>query len=218
VALFGKKAPREEPLTETEAEIYEFFLSLCQSAYGPTESLQQKVLQGMRDAIRESKADGSYWLPFDVGDLVLSGTEPSKPGLRRWVASTRATLAQKRYDGMTDDDFREYWNDHELARRMAIVAMNIARTAAFTHALEEREWDSLEKAMEGAAARVRMFHAHYDHPNGAEDISDPHRPLPFEVQTRVTKLLDAESEDPEVLRARLEEVGTVNAFYRASLA
>ena len=217
VALFGKKAPRAHPLTAAEAEILDRYRSCLTSTYGPSEILDQEVLQGMQDAIRESKADRTYWLPLDAGDLVLSGVRSTDPNLSAWVASMRATLEQKRSDGMTDDDFRQYWNEPEVARRMAIVAMNIARMRLFVEALESRDWESMEQAQSEAARRVGMFLGFFGHPTGAEDASDPHRPLPMEVRTRVIAFLNAENADPEIVSKKLQEAGTLNAFYRASL-
>jgi hypothetical protein len=217
VGLFGKKTPRDEPLTSTEAEILDFYRHLLNSTYGPSEYVDQTVVQGMHEAILESKADGTYWLPLDAGDLVLSGVQSRDPRLNAWVAGMRATLDLKRIDGMTDDDFRQYWNEPEVARRMAIVAMNLGRARLFGQALESRDWESMEQASAEAARHVGMFLGSFGHPTGTEDTSDPHRPLPLELHTRVIAFLDAASADSQLVRKKLQEAGTLNALYRASL-
>lgn len=124
----------------------------------------------------------------------------------------------KRADGMTDDDFREYWNEPEVAQRMGVIAMKMTRMAIHIDALENRgPWESEEHAHSAAARRVKSRHGMYAHPRPDDDPSDPHRTLPFEVQTRVTRFLDVFNSDHTELIKSLDAAGSVNSFYRASL-
>jgi hypothetical protein len=211
VAFFKRKS-REAPAIELTAEETE--LVAVYASLGMTES---DVLVGMKQGIVESKADGTYWLPHDLGDLVLSGVTPPDSLLREVVIAQRAVMDVKRKDGMTDDDYRQYWNQPESIRRLAAWVGDSQRLALFMSVMESRAWDSEEQMFTEAAAQVNKFFGLYAHPRPDDDLTDPNRPLPLEVETRVTNYVDFANSDPDEIRAKLAEYRTVNAYYRAGL-
>lgn len=212
MGLFSKKQSTGG-FTRVEQQIVDFYAAML-SSNGLS---KVDVADAMREQIVESKGDGSYYLPLDIGDIVLSPATPSDPALVGYRTAMRRLMAQKRLDGMTDADFREYWNEPETARRIAAWHANLSRMAMFRQVMASGAWGSVEEGAEAAAARVKMIHATFGHPTGDEDLSDPHRPLPWEVRTRVTNFMNARNGDLSALEATLEASGTANAYYRSSL-
>ena len=209
-----EKDRRAHKFTSTERKWLRLYSMLFQSiGMMSADDAAQYAEQRLRKAISESKASGFYWYPDNLGDIVLSGHEPRDTGLFQIVELLRAVMPIERLDGMTDEDFSEYWNQPDVARGMRIVAMNIPRAAMFVETVETGEYPSLEDAYAAGHARVRLSHARYAHPARDELSTDQYRPLPFEIESRVMKFLMAQTRDIEALDHDIGIAGSVNACY-----
>ena len=215
MAFFGKARSRSA-LTPPEREIVDFYVLLVPSLGVPVQEARSFAVESMANAVREATQDDSYGLPDTLGDIVLGTSEPSDLYLRQWVHSLRASLPGKRLDGMTDDDFREHWNQPDVARRMRVAVMNIPRMALYRQTLETGVYDSVEHALSTASREVLMSYGRYGSSDGfAKD--DPHRPLPFEVESRVVRFQMDLLENWASSALAVERAGSLNALYRESL-
>jgi len=207
-----------ELFTDLEQEVCDLYEQVWLFQGVPAEDVHDLSVKYMQQAIEEAKADRMYSLPLNLGDVVLDRLAVNDPIVAERVATLVEEMDAKRADGMSDSDFREYWNAPEVTRRMQAIALSVNRALLLQHVVEtEGPWDSVDDAFAAATAVVKARHATYAHPSDSDDRSDPHRPLPFEVESAVVRLNVFEADDLSLL-ARLDAAGTVNAYYRASLA
>ena len=220
MGLFGNRRSAKQRgtgFTKTEREIVDGYAAAFVSQGASRAEAIEMMVEQMAGAIAEAKADGTYWLPENLGSWVLSGVPAEDPFVNSWVTKLRASLSGKYADGMQDGDFLAYWDQPEVARRMEAAGMSAVRMAMFIDTLETGNYESTEQAADAAAARVKRSHGMYGHPTGSDDLTDLHRPLPFEVHTRVNAYVNIPNSDPAVLREKFAAAGSVNAHYRASL-
>lgn len=214
MALFGRSRPRTA-FTKAEQQIVDLYVDLFAHLGLSKDDAAIFAADSMSTAIREAKQDGSYDLPDNLGDIVLSG-KPASAQYRQWVDGLRASLPMKRVDGMTDDDFREHWNQLEVARRMRITAANVPRMSMMMATMESGEYESVEQASEVAAQQVHIHFGRFGSTRGF-DPEDPSRPLPFEVESSVIRFQETLMADWANTKSAVERAGSMNAAYRESL-
>lgn len=100
----------------------------------------------LKSAIAESKKDNTYYLPQNLGDIILGYVKNDDPIVSILVERMNRTLPKKRAEGVTDEDFRWWWNLHDLERRMMQKTDESARIGAFSYFLEQYSSLSNEEA------------------------------------------------------------------------
>lgn len=212
--IFGgghEKADSISSFNEAERTYAKLYGSIFEAMGLPADEARQHAAATMLEAIRESKIDGTYRRPEFLGDLILGDSEPADNNLRADLRLQRSWLPVKRDDGVTDDDIRGWWNQPEVARRMRISAMNMLRSSIFVEILESRKWEDQNQAFDTAARMINQLQPFFGHPTRDMDLSDLSRPLPFELDSQLTRFVALAAPD-EIISA-----GSVNALYRMTL-
>ena len=113
-----------------ESELEEFYVDMYVSAKGLSPSEARKTIRTfIQQAKEEAQREGSANFPPNYGDVLLSRESTDE--------KTRATLAAKRKEGVTDEDIRWAWNMLDLERRLMLKDDASSRIAAFMHHREQ---------------------------------------------------------------------------------
>ena len=155
-------------------------------------------------AEEESRTLGTFGLPSDFGDTMLSG-QAIDPTFARMVERRRA-------EGVREEDIRWWWNMHDLERQMMLQMDMLAKTALLVSLVEKG------MSPEDAGDDVRRSHPYYGHPGvpGLDDGED--RPIPFEIKDRVNRYTEARMlSDPEAFREQTARFSSVNALIRSEM-
>lgn len=116
-------------------------------------------------AIEESKEEGTYYLPRNLGDIILGDAASDNQTIKSIAEGIRQTLPEKKAEGVKDDDVRWWWNLNDIERRMMLKTDDAARAALFMSELQKGNESSFEKAADKAAGRVRKFFPTYGDPD-----------------------------------------------------
>ncbi len=159
----------------------------------------------LRKAKEESLEEGTSNLPENFGDMLLE--KESRDGkIRSW-------LAMKRNEGVTDADFRNWWNRHDLERRISLEVDDLSRSNQF---LKLKEEGSLSE--EDAGKRLDSFFPTYQDPNEPSLTTGDDRPLPYELKDRVDRYLEKKAQtNPERWKREVERSSTLNALIRKEI-
>jgi hypothetical protein len=206
-------------LTDEEREIRKEWIRAYIAKGNDLVNARNFVDRSIQKAIRESREDGPYYLPSAIADLVLAGANPKDEGLKYWVAFLTRTMELKRRDGMTDDDFSEYWSRNPVQRGMERLARAAQMSAFYDNVIETGGlWGSDIEARTAAEEQCRLWFPALSYEVDKDDQSDPHRHLPYEVANRVGTTINSLGGNYEQLEARLKSAGSMNALYRQVLA
>ena len=88
-------------------------------------------------------------------------------------------LLEARKEGATDDDIRQYWNLHELERRMVDFVVNENNTAMVLMLIKEGH------TPEEATVEVRKRVPIYGRPKDVPKLVGDDKPLPIELKDRI---------------------------------
>jgi hypothetical protein len=108
--------------------------------------------------------------------------------------------------GANDDDIRQWWNLHDLERRMILWEDKIIR---FTTVLHFKNSEGL--STEEAILKIRKTFPLYGDPSDESNMKGADRPLPNELHNTInlmTKELDVR---------QLDNFSSMNAFLRSEL-
>lgn len=157
------------------------------------------LVQEAREAAHQ---EGTDTFPEGFGEVLLHQEQASE--------QVRQAFVPKRAEGVTDEDIRQWWNFHELERRLVVRVDEIQRMLLFEGAVHK---DGIEEADAAkiVAARLPIFgDSEFEGPGSAQD-----RPLPYELKARVNRYLVAQnSADPKAFRKRQDEASSLNALLR----
>jgi len=180
----------------------------------PPNEAKSRCKNMLDKCIREAKREGSYYLPQNLGDIILGEAESDIPTVNKLVE--KINLSQKRAEGVKDEDIRLWWNLNDIERRMAIAADDIARLALFMDARER----GLNE--EEATKEVRKYHpiyeTIYENPKDTTHTKGDDRPLPYELKDRInTYMIKRATSNPEQYKKEIEESSTFNALVRKEI-
>lgn len=172
----------------------------------------QKTAREMLDkAIKESKADYSYYLPSNFGSIILK-EEQGDEKQEQLAEIIRKSVDKKRVEGVKDTDIRWWWNLNEIERRMMLAVDDIARMALFIKSVQE---DGLSDKQ--AAEKVRKFHPMYGDPEDTTHAKGDDKPLPVELKDRVNKWIEKMQNNPSQFKSKVESSSTLNALIRSEI-
>ena len=193
--LFKKKIDLGEPSIEEYLE--DFYLL----AYG---SLGRKEIQkAIAQCKLESKQEGTDNLPNNFGDFLI---EQAKRNNEKYLKIVNNAIL----GGANEDDIRQWWNLHDLERRMILWEDKINRITAF-FCLKDTKGLSDENAI----SQIRKTYALYGDPTNESNTQGVDRPLPNELHNTVnqmTKELDVQN-----VQEKLKNFSSMNAFLRNEL-
>jgi predicted RNase H-like HicB family nuclease len=188
---------------QVEVELKELYSKAYASYSGQSISEARRT---MREAIKACKEqahqEGTDKLPDNFGTLLITKSEK--------LHDMGLTIVENaRLDGARDEDIEEWWNLHDLQRRMVIWHENALRYASF---LSFRE-DGLNA--DEAMARVRVIFPMYGDPNDTTHTSGDDRPLRHELRGRVDRY--RERYDSQKVGEASKHFTTFNAFVRSEM-
>ncbi len=158
----------------------------------------------LHKAKEESLDEGTADLPQNFGDILLE-KESTDGKIKSW-------LAMKRNEGVRDEDIRNWWNKHDLERRIALELDGLNRS---THFLKLKEENSLNE--KEAERRIEKLFPSFGDPNEPSLTTGDDRPLPYELKERVERYLEKASTGPGDCRREAEQSSTINAFVRREI-
>ena len=163
------------PDKQVEAELEELYSKACVSYSGQSISeARRTVREAIKGCKEQAQQEGTDKLPENFGTLLTTKSEELRDMGFTIVQNARA-------DGACDEDIEEWWNLHDLQRRMVIWHENALRYANFL-SLREDGLDA-DKAM----VRVRAIFPMYGDPSDTTHTSGDDRPLRHELRGRVDR-------------------------------
>lgn len=192
--------------SDIEKKLEDIYVPKLQMVMGVSPSQAKRAFRDMlQKAKEESLEEGTSNLPPNFGDVLLE-KETTDEKIRSW-------LAMKRNEGVSDEEIREWWNMHDLERRILLSFDDVSRFNRFFKSGEEDRGDEEETARGG-----REFFPVYGDPNEPSHTAGDDRPLPYELRNRVDRYLERKAQtDPEGCRRQIERSSTFNAFIRKEI-
>jgi hypothetical protein len=186
---------------------------------GMSSAEAKKMAGDMLDqAIEESKKEGTYYLPQNLGDIILGDAETDNPKIKNIAESIRHKLSKKKEEGVKEEDVRWWWNLNDIERRIMLKQDDVARMALFISELEKSSEPSKEKASGKAAECARKFHPAYGDPDDTTHTTGDDRPLPHELKDRVNIYIEKRlREDSGKYKNEIENSSTFNALLRKEI-
>jgi len=200
------------------------FQSQTISRRGIPSAEAKRITENMFDQIiEESKKEGTYYLPQNLGDIILGDAGSDDPKVKKIAESIRQKLPQKKKEGVKDEDVRWWWNQPDILRRYE-VARDEVSGMFFLADLEIIYESSNEKAATNANEMVRKYRPVYDTIYGGEPDDTNHttgddKPLPCELKRRImdynTKSL--RDDNYEKNENDIEQSSSFNALIRKEI-
>jgi hypothetical protein len=187
--------------------------SQMMSMTGISSAEAKKMAEDTLDrAIEESKKGGTYYLPQNLGDIILGDAGSDNPTIKKIVGSIRQKLPKIKKEGVRDDDVRWWWNLNDIERHMMLKEDENARMALFIDRL--KKGDLPDKAAE----KVRKFHPMYGDPDDASLTTGDDMPLPCELKNRINIYIEKRfGDNTEKYKNDIEESSTFNALIRKEI-
>ena len=162
-------------------------------------------------AKEESGKEDMDNLPQNFGDLLLQN-EAAGPNIQAWLAKVRR-------EGGTDEDIRNWWNLHDLERRMMLKSDENSRMAVVMDSLEKMgaTKETMEESMDKAVAHARKYFPFWGDPDDCAQVCGDDRPLPEELKFRIDLWIQRKQFDPNY-KEELERSTTFNALVRREIA
>jgi hypothetical protein len=202
-----------------EKALLEQYAEMMTMIVGVSSSEARKMVEDLLDqAIEESKKEGSYYLPQNMGDIILGDAEVNDPAIKKVADAIRKNLPKKRKEGVKDKDIRWWWNLNDIERRIMLKQDDIARMYLFTHEIENSTGSPERKTAEVAAVKVRKFHPIYGDPGDTTHTKGKNRPLPFELKDRINIYIEKRAKtDSEKYKKEIQQSSTFNALVRKEI-
>ena len=179
---------------------------------------KKNVEDMLNQAIEESKAEGTYNLPQNLGDIIVGKAETDNETIKKIAESVHQKLSRKKGEGVTEDDVRWWWNLNDIERRMLLKQDEISRMTLFIHELQNSTESTKEKSADKAAAQVRKFHPAYGDPDDTTHTKGDDRPLPYELKDRINIYIEKRAQsDHDEYKKEIEQSSTFNALVRKEI-
>lgn len=192
--------------SEIEKQLEQQYIPFFQQAMGMPENYAEEIFKAIIKEQKEvAEREGTDKFPERFGEVLLQ-QEKADPDVRE-------AFAQKRAEGVTDNDILLWWNMHDLERRMVIKVDEMNRSILFEKLVQK---DKVEE--EKAAGVVAKNYPIYGDPDfqvlgGKED-----RPLPFELKWRVNQYVNKrKQEDANKFQKELDKASSFNAILRKAI-
>jgi hypothetical protein len=162
-------------------------------------------------AKEESREEDMDNLPQNFGDLLLQN-EATGPNIKAWLAKVRR-------EGGTDQDIRNWWNLHDLERRIMLKNDENSRMAVVIDQLEKMgaTKETMQESMDKAVAHTRKYFPFWGDPDDCTHVSGDDRPLPEELKFRINLWVERKQFDANY-KEELERSTTFNALVRREIA
>lgn len=195
MGLFDNYNETEKGLLETYSQMF--------TVMGIPEA--QKIARDMlNQAIEESKKEGTYNLPSNLGDIFLQGEKTDE--------NTRLKFEKKRKEGVRDDDIRWWYNLNDVERKMLCKTDDLFKLVGYK---EQRKRGLSEQE---AAEQIRKYHPIFGNPDNTTFAREEDRPLPLELKDRINIYIEKRAkENSEKVKKEIESFSTFNALIRKEI-
>ena len=203
--LKSSYSPEEQQILELYTQIH--------IAMGIAPNKAKSMCKDMLEkCIEEAKREGSYYLPQNLGDIILDKAESDTPIVNKLADKIKEDLPKKRAEGVTDEDIKWWWNLNDIERRMMIAIDEINILMDFTNT-RERGLNKKE-----AGKKVRKYHPIYGNSEDTTYTKGDNRPLPYELKDRINIYIEKRAKsDSEQYKKEIEESSTFNALVRKEI-
>ena len=201
-----------KPHPALEKQLLDLYVQTFVSAGIPLSESKRTVKTILDRCIEESKKEGSYLLPQNMGDILLGEKEVGNPRVEQIAVAIRENLPKKRDEGVRDTDIRWWWNLHDIERRMMIATDDIFKTVMAS--------DAINKGLTTGRVveKVRKYHPMYGDPGDTTHTKGEDRPLPFELKDRINLYTERRArENPEQYKKDVEAASSFNALIRGEI-
>ena len=213
--------PDPLPLTDLEQSLVEKYSALYQQYknLSPEEATDLATTL-IQEAKKEALINDTYYLPINLGDLVLQNTPPTDQNAQKAYDLIQQRLPRLRNEGVTDKDIRWWWNFSQIERSMIIKNDEAERYNYFVTQLIKTQSQFAKKGIATAAAES-LTNKRY--PLYTQDQQDyfisPDDPLPYELKERIDAFMDhsARFTDFQQILTQLQQSSTFNAFIRQQI-
>lgn len=191
------------PEKQLETELEELYTKIYASYSGhPISEARRDVRKAILACKEEARREGTDSLPNNLGTLLVTKTEQLQ-------AIGISIIENARLNGASDEDIEEWWNLHDLQRRMVIWHENMIRYANF---LSFRD-DGLNA--DEAMSRIRAMFPMYGDPNNTAHTTGDDRALRHELRGRVDRY--RERYGAQAILEAAKSFSTFNAFVRSEM-
>ena len=183
------------------------------SMNGIPSSEAKKLTKDMLDqAIEQSKKEGTYNFPQNLGDIILEEADTDNPTIKKVVESIRQKLPRKKEEGVRDEDIRWWWNLNDVERRMMLAQDLATKSTAFLASLEKGKTEN------DALAMVVKIHPEYGNPDDTTHSSGDDRPLPYELKDRINIYIQKRAgKNSEEYKKEIASSSSFNALIRKEM-
>ena len=102
------------------------------SMEGISSAEAKKMTEDMLDkAIEESKKGGTYYIPQNLGDIILGDAGSDNQTIKKIAESIRQKLPEIKKEGVMEEDVRWWWNLNDIERRLILKQENIVKMGLF---------------------------------------------------------------------------------------
>lgn len=163
--------------------------------------VQKLVADFLKESVRESKQDGTFYLPLNYGNILL---KEEKEGSK--------SLVPEREEGVTDEDILWYYNMHEVERRVLDKIDIYHRLAMY----EQYTSDGLIENQ--ALKKLFKFRPRWGNPKDTKYATGDDRSLPPSLMDRVNRYIMKRSEsDINKFKLDCEQLSSFNALIRKEI-
>lgn len=186
---------------------------IMSNMFGLSSADAKKIAEDTLDrAIEASKKEGTYYLPENLGDIILGDAGSDNPTIKKIAESIRQKLPRIKKEGVREEDVRWWWNLNDIERHMMLKEDENAREVLFIDRLQK---DDLP---DKAAEKVRKFHLMYGDPDDTSLTTGDDRPLPYELKDRINNYIQKRmDENSEKYKNDIEQSSTFNALIRKEI-
>jgi len=190
---------------DVEKKLEDMYVPKLRGMIGISSSFARQAFRDLLEKAKdESLEEGTSNLGENFGDILLE-REREDEKVRSW-------LAMKRNEGVRDEDIREWWNMHDLERR---ILLGFDHMTHFSQ-LSRLGWG--DQPYEGRIATAGKSFPIYGDPNEPSYTAGDDRPLPYELKNRVNRYLENRIQtDPIEFRKEVEKSSTLNALIRREI-
>lgn len=170
------------------------------------------VTDTLNIAIDTGIKEGTYDLPYNMGDVILGHAETHSATARHIAERVRHSLPVKQKEGVTDDDVRGWWNSFDVERRMVLQMEEGDRMATYLSLVTTNTPGG------DPAKRLWQIYPRYGNPEDTSIASGDDRPLPIELKQRIHRFVDRQlSVTPAPWQAETFNASSLNALIREKM-
>ncbi|MDQ7821874.1 MAG: hypothetical protein RDV48_03665 [Candidatus Eremiobacteraeota bacterium] len=198
-----KKVVKKSVKKSLEAHLEKVYSDKYQVVTGVPLAMAKKFIKTLlTQVVKESKDAGTYNLPPDHGKSMLEAAKKDQ--------KVKKAIELKRKEGVTDEDFINWWAVPDVERRLLLRIDETNRMGLFM------KFTNIDRMPATEANRlVLKYHPLYGEPQETDNEADMDRPLPAELRERITRYAENLKEIPvEEQQALIDKFSTLNARVR----